>query len=115
LDCRPELDALLDYLRPGDVLVVWRLDRLGRSVRHPTETVNALAERGVGFRSLTEGVDTTTAAGKRCSISSPRWLIRAGNHPRAHHRGLAAARAHGRKGGRRPKLAISRRQGQDGC
>jgi len=64
LDRRPQLDALLDYIRPGDVLTVWRLDRLGRSVRHLTDTVNTLAERGIGFRSLTEGIDTTTPAGK---------------------------------------------------
>ncbi|MCA1674288.1 MAG: recombinase family protein, partial [Actinobacteria bacterium] len=64
LDKRPQLDALLDYLRPDDVLVVWRLDRLGRSVRHLTETVNTLAERGVGFRSLTEALDTTTPGGR---------------------------------------------------
>ena len=64
LDRRPQLDALLDYIRADDVLVVWRLDRLGRSVRHLTETVNDLAERGIGFRSLTEGIDTTTPAGK---------------------------------------------------
>lgn len=68
LDKRPQLDALLDYLRPGDVLVVWRLDRLGRSVRHLTETVNTLAERGIGFRSLTVGIDTTTPAGNYCRI-----------------------------------------------
>jgi DNA invertase Pin-like site-specific DNA recombinase len=61
---RPELSLCLDYLRAGDTLVVWRLDRLGRSLRHLVETVNALAERGVGFRSLHEGIDTTTSTGR---------------------------------------------------
>jgi DNA invertase Pin-like site-specific DNA recombinase len=105
LDKRPQLDALLDYVRPGDVLVVWRLDRLGRSVRHLTETVNTLAERGVGFRSLTEGIDTTTPAGKlifhvfAALAEFEREIIR--ERTRA---GLDAARARGRKGGRRPKM-----------
>ena len=61
---RPELTKLLDQLRPDDTLVVWRLDRLGRSVSHLVGVVNDLRERGVGFRSLTEGIDTTTAGGK---------------------------------------------------
>lgn len=105
LDKRPELDALLDYVRPGDVLVVWRLDRLGRSVRHLTETVNTLAERGVGFCSLTEGINTTTPAGKlvfhlfAALAEFEREIIR--ERTRA---GLDAARARGRKGGRRPKM-----------
>jgi DNA invertase Pin-like site-specific DNA recombinase len=105
LDKRPRLDALLDYLRSGDVLVVWRLDRLGRSVRHLTETVNMLAERGVGFRSLTEGIDTTTPAGKlvfhifAALAEFEREIIRERTNA-----GLAAARARGRKGGRRPKM-----------
>ena len=105
LDKRPHLDALLDYLRPGDVLVVWRLDRLGRSVRHLTETVNTLAERGVGFRSLTEGIDTTTPAGKlvfhifAALAEFEREIIRERTNA-----GLDAARARGRKGGRRPKM-----------
>jgi len=105
LDKRPHLDALLDYLRPGDVLVVWRLDRLGRSVRHLTETVNTLAERGVGFRSLTEGIDTTTPAGKlvfhifAALGEFEREIIRERTNA-----GLDAARARGRKGGRRPKM-----------
>jgi DNA invertase Pin-like site-specific DNA recombinase len=51
-------------LRPGDTLVVWKLDRLGRSLRHLVDTVAALADRGVGFRSLQEQVDTTTPGGK---------------------------------------------------
>ncbi len=102
---RPQLDALLDYLRHGDVLVVWRLDRLGRSVRHLTETVNTLAGRGIGFRSLTEGIDTTTPAGKlvfhifAALGEFERDLIQERTNA-----GLAAARARGRKGGRRPKM-----------
>ena len=54
----------LGYLRAGDTLVVWRLDRLGRSLRHLVETVNALADRGVAFASLHEGIDTTTSTGR---------------------------------------------------
>ncbi len=63
LDRRPELDKVLERLRPGDTLVVWRLDRLGRSLRHLIDTMTALDERGVGFRSLRESIDTTTAGG----------------------------------------------------
>jgi DNA invertase Pin-like site-specific DNA recombinase len=54
----------LGYLRAGDTLVVWRLDRLGRSLRHLVETVNALADRGVAFASLHEGIDTSTSTGR---------------------------------------------------
>src|SRR5665213_4142394 len=61
---RPELERLLDHLRPGDVLVVWRLDRLGRSMRHLVGLIEDLADRDVGFRSLTESIDTTTTGGK---------------------------------------------------
>ena len=61
---RPELTLCLGYLRAGDTLVVWRLDRLGRSLRHLVETVNALADRGVAFASLHEGIDTTTSTGR---------------------------------------------------
>ncbi len=64
LDRRPQLDAVLEQLRPGDTLVVWRLDRLGRSLRHLIEVVTGLDERGVGFRSLRESIDTTTAGGR---------------------------------------------------
>ena len=56
LDRRPELEKVLERLRPGDTLVVWRLDRLGRSLRHLIDTVTALDERGVGFRSLRESI-----------------------------------------------------------
>jgi DNA invertase Pin-like site-specific DNA recombinase len=61
---RPVLEQVLDQLRPGDTLVVWKLDRLGRSLRHLVDTVTGLAERGVGFRSLQEAIDTTTPGGK---------------------------------------------------
>ncbi len=64
LDRRPQLDAVLEQLRPGDTLVVWRLDRLGRSLRHLIEVVTALDAREVGFRSLRESIDTTTAGGR---------------------------------------------------
>ena len=61
---RPGLTAALTTCGPGDVLVVWRLDRLGRSLGHLIETVTKLGERGVGFCSLTEAIDTTTAGGR---------------------------------------------------
>jgi len=105
LDSRPELARCLDHLRAGDTLVVWRLDRLGRSVRHLTDTVTALAERGVGFRSLTEGFDTTTPGGKLIFhvfaglAEFEREIIRERTTA-----GLAAARARGRHGGRKPKM-----------
>jgi DNA invertase Pin-like site-specific DNA recombinase len=102
---RPALEQVLDQLRPGDTLVVWRLDRLGRSLRHLVETVAALAERGVGFRSLQEQIDTTTPGGKLvfhvfCALAEfERDLIRERTTA-----GLAAARARGRKGGRPPAM-----------
>jgi Resolvase, N terminal domain len=64
LDRRPQLDELLGQLRPGDTLVVWRLDRLGRSLRHLIDVVTALDDRGVGFRSLRESIDTTAPGGR---------------------------------------------------
>src|SRR5215210_2296512 len=98
---RPVLDDVLSYLRPGDTLVVWRLDRLGRSLQHLIEVVAALAERGIGFKSLTEQIDTTTPGGKLifhvfgALAEFERDLIRERTHA-----GLAAARARGRLGGR---------------
>jgi DNA invertase Pin-like site-specific DNA recombinase len=100
---RPGLAQALGFLREGDVLVVWKLDRLGRSLAHLVETVAALAARGIGFRSLTEAIDTTTPGGRlvfhlfAALGEFERDLIR--ERTRA---GLAAAAARGRKGGRRP-------------
>ena len=102
---RRGLAAALDYLRPGDTLVVWRLDRLGRSLKHLIETVTDLRDRGIGFKSLTEQIDTTTPGGKLvfhvfgALAEFERDLIR--ERTRA---GLAAARARGRLGGRPKKL-----------
>jgi len=64
LTARPALDDVLERLGPGDVLVVWRLDRLDRSLRHLLQLIDELSSRGVGFRSLTESIDTTTATGR---------------------------------------------------
>ena len=61
---RPGLASALAYLRDGDVLMVWRLDRLGRSLAHLIEVVTALEAKGIGFRSLTEAIDTTTSGGR---------------------------------------------------
>ena len=61
---RPELAKAIDHLRSGDTLVVWRLDRLGRSVRHLIDLVGELEKRGIGLRSLQEGIDTTTPGGR---------------------------------------------------
>ena len=102
---RPILEEVLAYARPGDILVVWRLDRLGRSLPHLIETVAGLRERGIGFRSLTEQIDTTTPGGKLifhvfgALAEFERDLIRERTHA-----GLAAARARGRTGGRPKKL-----------
>ena len=64
LDRRPQLDRMLDQLRPGDTVVVWRLDRLGRSLRHLISLSEDLHDRQVGLRSLQESLDTTTANGR---------------------------------------------------
>ncbi len=112
---RPGLAEALAYLREGDVLVVWRLDRLGRSMQHLIETISAMQARGVGFRSLTETIDTTTPGGRLVFHvfgalgQFERDLIR--ERTRA---GLAAAAARGRKGGRKSvvtpeKLQAARR------
>jgi DNA invertase Pin-like site-specific DNA recombinase len=76
---RPELTVCLGYLRAGDTLVVWRLDRLGRSLRHLVETVNALAGRGWRSRPRTRGSTPPPALGGWSSIFSPRWLSSSGS------------------------------------
>jgi DNA invertase Pin-like site-specific DNA recombinase len=99
---RPGLNEALDHLRSGDTLIVWKLDRLGRSMSHLIDTVRDLEQRGIGFRSLTEGIDTTTSGGTLifhlfgALAQFERDLIR--ERTRA---GLIAAAARGRKGGRK--------------
>jgi DNA invertase Pin-like site-specific DNA recombinase len=105
LDERPQLLKVLDQLRPGDSLVVWKLDRLGRSLRHLIDTISDLQRRGVGFRSVQESIDTTTPGGKLifhifgALAEFERDLIRERTVA-----GLAAARARGRTGGRPPSM-----------
>lgn len=101
----PALNQILEHIRKGDCLVVWRLDRLGRSLKHLIEVVEDLQSRKVGFVSIQEGINTTTAGGRLVfhifgALSEfERNLIRERTHA-----GLAAARARGRMGGRKPKL-----------
>jgi DNA invertase Pin-like site-specific DNA recombinase len=105
---RKGLDEALAYVRKGDTLVVWRLDRLGRSLPHLITTMTSLEERGIGFKSLTENIDTTTSGGKlifhifSALAEFERNLIRERTTA-----GLTAARARGRTGGR-PKVLTSR-------
>ncbi len=106
LDQRPELTKLLDQLRPGDTLVVWRLDRLGRSIRHLIDQLTALQDKGIGFKSLQETIDTTSPGGRlvfhvfAALAEFERDLIKERTNA-----GLAAARARGRTGGRPPRLS----------
>ncbi len=101
LERRSALDGLLEQVRPGDTLVVWRLDRLGRSLRHLIDILIELDARGVAFQSLTEHIDTTTPGGRLifhvfgALAEFERDLIRERTLA-----GLAAARARGRRGGR---------------
>ena len=103
---RPILTAALDYMRAGDTLVVWRLDRLARSLPQLIDTVGKLKERGIALRSLGEQVDTSTASGELvfhifgALAQFERGLI--GERTKA---GLEAARARGRKGGRPRRLS----------
>ena len=100
---RPGLAEALGHVRRGDALVVWKLDRLGRSLAHLIDTVRKLEAKGVGFRSLTEGVDTMTPGGTLvfhifgALAQFERDLIRERTSA-----GLKAAETRGRKGGRRP-------------
>ncbi len=103
---RPQLKAALDYMREGDTLVVWKLDRLARSLKQLIETVEEMERRGIGLRSLTEAIDTTTAGGKlifhifAALAEFERSIIRERTNA-----GLKAARERGRTGGRPPALS----------
>lgn len=105
------LDQAIDFVRDGDILVVWKLDRLGRSLTHLIDTVNQLESKGIGFQSLTEAIDTTTAGGKLvfhifgALAEFERELIR--ERTKA---GLEAARVRGRTGGRPRKLSKEQTQ-----
>jgi DNA invertase Pin-like site-specific DNA recombinase len=105
---RKGLSDCLEALRPGDTLVVWKLDRLGRSLQHLIETVNDLRERGIGFSSLIENINTTTPSGKflfhvfGALAEFEREIIR-----ERINAGLEAARRRGRVGGRPRKMNAS--------
>lgn len=102
---RPGLEQALSHLRSSDTLVVWRLDRLGRSLRHLIDTVTELQEKGIAFKSLTESIDTRTSGGKLvfhifgALAEFEREIIRERTQA-----GLASARARGRRGGPKHKL-----------
>ncbi len=106
---RPGLAETLSHLRAGDVLVIWKLDRLGRSVKGLVDLVGDLAGRGVQFKSLTDGIDTTTPAGRfffhlMASLAQmERELI-----VERTHAGLAVARQRGRVGGRRRRMTAGK-------
>jgi DNA invertase Pin-like site-specific DNA recombinase len=106
---RPGLTQALSHLRSGDTLVVWRLDRLGRSLRHLIDTVTGLQERGIGFKSLQESIDTTTSGGRLVfnifgSLAEfEREIIK--ERTKA---GLQAARSRGKLGGRPKALSESK-------
>jgi DNA invertase Pin-like site-specific DNA recombinase len=108
---RPELLRLMEQLRPGDTLTVWRLDRLGRSLKHLIQTVEELDTKKAGFQSLTEAIDTTTPGGRLifnifASLSQfEKEIIR--ERTKA---GLIAARARGRKGGRKSVMDEDKRK-----
>jgi DNA invertase Pin-like site-specific DNA recombinase len=101
---RPQLRDALDFLQPGDTLVVWKLDRLARSLQQLIEVIEQLHKRGCGFKSLTEAIDTTTAGGRLifhifgALAEFERSIIRERTMA-----GLEAARTRGRRGGR-PRL-----------
>lgn len=108
---RPELHRLLDHLREGDTVVVWKLDRLSRSLKDVLHIMERIGEAGAGFRSITENIDTTTAAGRMMMqmVGSFAEFERAMIRERT-SAGIAAARAEGRIGGRRRKLDDGKRR-----
>lgn len=103
---RPELLSCLKALRKGDVLVVWKLDRLARSLKDLVEIISDLNEREIGFKSLTEAIDTTSATGRL--VFHIFGALAEFEHSLIRERtkaGLDAARARGRKGGRKPSMS----------
>ena len=107
---RPELHRMLDQLREGDVVVVWKLDRLSRSLKDVLHIMERIGDAGAGFRSITEAIDTTTPAGRMMmqmigSFEFERAMIRERTSA-----GIASARAEGRVGGRRKKLDAAKRR-----
>ena len=108
---RPELHRMLDQLRDGDTVVVWKLDRLSRSLKDVLHIMERIAAAGAGFRSVTESIDTTTPAGRMMMqmVGSFAEFERAMIRERT-SAGLAAARAEGRVGGRRKKLDATKRR-----
>lgn len=103
---RPELAACLRTLRQGDTLVVWKLDRLARSLKDLVEIIHDLEKRGIGFRSLTESIDTTSTGGRL--VFHIFGALAEFEHALIRERtlaGLSAARARGRTGGRKPRLS----------
>jgi DNA invertase Pin-like site-specific DNA recombinase len=112
IDARPKLDEALKALRPGDTLIVWKLDRLGRNLRHLVNTVHALTDKNISFKVLTghgASIDTTTSAGKlvfgifAALAEFERDLI-----VERTKAGLASARARGRKGGAPFKMTAAK-------
>jgi DNA invertase Pin-like site-specific DNA recombinase len=108
---RPELTRCLDSLRAGDVLIVWKLDRLGRSLSHLVMVLTDLQGKGVAFKSLTEAIDTASAAGRLLGhmLAALAEFERALIVERT-QAGLKAARKRGAKLGRRPALSEAQRQ-----
>ncbi|MCL1484238.1 MAG: recombinase family protein [Marinobacter sp.] len=105
---RPELSQCLRTLRQGDVLVVWKLDRLARSLKDLVEIVQDLQDREIGFKSLTEAIDTTSSGGRL--VFHIFGALAEFEHDLIRERtiaGLQAARARGRKGGRKPSMSDS--------
>jgi DNA invertase Pin-like site-specific DNA recombinase len=105
---RPGLEEAVSFARSGDTLVVWKLDRLGRSLPHLIETISGLQERGIGFKSLTEQIDTTTSGGKLIFhvFAALAEFERDVSRERT-EAGLIAARARGRRGGHPRAAALS--------
>jgi DNA invertase Pin-like site-specific DNA recombinase len=102
---RPQLDACMDHLRKGDVLTVWKLDRLGRNTQHVLAVVDELTSRRIGFRSITEGLHTEGAMGKAMlTIMAAFAQLERDTMIERTRAGLAAAAANGRKGGRPRKV-----------